>query len=60
MGEDKPASLEYACKNFLSPLSDLCKILFSLGNHELQNHESLYNLLSFLKTKNIPFLTHIS
>lgn len=59
MGEDKPASLEYACKNFLSPLGDLCKIIFNLGNHELQNCESLYNLLSFLKSKNIPFLTHI-
>ncbi|MDR2371654.1 MAG: hypothetical protein LBD60_00730 [Puniceicoccales bacterium] len=59
MGEENPKSLEYACKNFLLPLSGLCKIIFNLGNHELQNVVSFYKLLLFLKTNNIPFLTHI-
>jgi hypothetical protein len=60
MGKKRPGSLERACENFLLPLSGLCQIIFSLGNHELQNPVSFYNLLSFLKIKNIPFLTHIS
>jgi hypothetical protein len=59
VGEGKADSLEYACKNFLLELSKLAEIIFNLGNHELQNSMSFYNLLSFLKTKNIPFLTHI-
>ncbi|MDR0740942.1 MAG: metallophosphoesterase [Puniceicoccales bacterium] len=58
-GKGKPDSLEYACENFLLQLSGLCEIIFNLGNHELQNVVSFYRLLLFLKTKNIPFLTHI-
>jgi hypothetical protein len=51
--------LAYACENLLLPLSGSCKLVFNLGNHDLQSIPDFFYLCDFLKRHNIPLLTHI-
>jgi hypothetical protein len=54
-----PRSLQFAIENFLFPLRKKCKVVFNIGNHDVQTLEEFVSLKLNLKEKDIPLLSHI-